>query len=181
MAHGARGLLWYSFYIRRPHDNYRLAPIDEHWERTETFAWLSRVNRTFLKSTAEVVSDLTLRKVSHVGIAWGGVPLFDGGGLISRAQSSHDIPLIVSEFTHANGSNYVMVVNNSQSDSTQAEIWVRGDPSEVAPRGLDGRGDGAQRRRMGGCRWGGLCRSSALVGSRTDGVVSRGERMSVAG
>jgi len=126
VAHGATGLLWFFFYMRQPHDNYRASPIDEHWERTETFEWLSRANRTFLKWHASTVSQMTLRKVSHVGEAWGGFPLFDGTGHVSRARSAHGTPLIVSEFKHENGSDYVAVVNNSQTENTMAELWVRG-------------------------------------------------------
>lgn len=126
VAHGAQGLLWFFFYMRQPHDNYRLAPIDEHWERTETFERLSRVNRTFLKWHAPVVRPLTLQRVQHVGQAWGGIPAFDGGGFVSRARSVHGTPLIVSEFTDRDGHEYAMVVNNSQTESTQAELWFRG-------------------------------------------------------
>jgi len=126
LAHGAQGLLWFFFYMREPHQNYRISPIDEHYERTETYEWLSRVNRTFLKTTAPVISELWLQRVRHVGTAWGGVPLLDEGGLIVRAHSGGATPLIVSEFKHRHGADYVMMVNNSQTDSTYATIQVRG-------------------------------------------------------
>jgi hypothetical protein len=126
VAHGVKGILWFFVYGRKKHDNYRAAPIDEHGRRSETFEWLSRSNLTFLKSTASVVMDLTLARVSHVGRAWGGVPLFDGGSLVASATSRFDTPLIISEFKHTSGADYVMVVNNSQTESTHAIIWVRG-------------------------------------------------------
>lgn len=125
-AHGARGILWFFFYMRRPHENYRVAPIDEHGERTETFAWLSRVNRTFLKGPAAVLQRLDLRRVSHVGQTWGGVAPFDGSGRVIRAHSGGGTPLVVSEFQEPGGAQYVAVVNNSQTDSTRADIWVGG-------------------------------------------------------
>jgi hypothetical protein len=125
-AHGAKGLLWFFFYMREPHDNYRVAPIDEHGERTETYQWLSRVNRTFLKWHAPVLLECELVHSSHVGKAWGGWPAFDGSGRTAKAGSSAGTPLVISEFKHGNGSDYVAVVNNSQRDSTQAEIVVRG-------------------------------------------------------
>ena len=128
VAHGAKGLLWFFFYMRQPHDNYRVAPVDEHWERTETYEWLSRVNRTFLKWHAPVMRTLALRKVSHVGRAWGGIPLLDGKGRALAAQA--DQPLIVSEFADPRGRAYVAVVNNSQAQSTHATLTVGG----VKPR-----------------------------------------------
>jgi hypothetical protein len=176
----------------RPHDNYRVAPVDEHGERTETFSWLSRVNRTFLKSQAATIRGLVLQRVSHVGTAWGGWPAFkpgvpgsgfrvqgsravaepgtgnrprglargpepvegEPGTLVVGARSLHGTPLIVSEFQTAPGGSsqspkpkptppkqplrlrrleaqsrpcdYVMVVNNSQTEPAQAELTVRG-------------------------------------------------------
>jgi len=126
VAHGAKGLLWFFFYMRQPQDNYRVAPIDEHGERTETFAWLSRVCRTFLKSHAPVLLDCRLMRSWHVGKSWGGWPKFDGSGRVATASSSTGTPLIISEFKHVNGTEYIAVVNNSQQESTQAELMVRG-------------------------------------------------------
>ena len=92
----------------------------EHGERTHTYASLSRINRTFLKWHAPVVQQLTLRQVHHTGKAWGGFPLLNperGTALVLRASGSDGVGLVVSEFRHADGGNYVMVVNNSQSRS----------------------------------------------------------------
>ena len=127
LAHGAKGILYFFFYQRQPHDNYRLAPIDEHWDRTETYSWLSRVNRSFLKGPAPVVQELTLEKVWHVGRAWGGNPLIDlAKGPVQEVKASGDVSVIVSEFRHSNGSPYIMVVNNSQTQNTQVTLTVRG-------------------------------------------------------
>ena len=126
VAHGAKGLLWFFFYMRAPQDNYRVSPIDEHGERTETYGWLSRVNRTFLKWHAPVLLQCRLSRVSHVGKAWGGWPSFDGLGRFAEARSSTGTSLILSEFRHASGAEYLAVVNNSQTASTHAELAVRG-------------------------------------------------------
>jgi len=124
VAHGASGILWFFLYMREPHCNYRVAPIDEHWERTETFEWLSRVNRTFLKWHAPVAANLSLVKVSHAGRAWGGFPLLDGRGRVAAANA--DQPLVVSEFEDRRKQCYVAVVNNSQTQSTLATLAVAG-------------------------------------------------------
>ncbi len=126
LAGGAKGILWFFFYMREPHDNYRVAPIDEHWERTETYVWLSRVCRTFLNSHAPVLLESELISSSHVGRKWGPWPAFDGSGRVTEARSSTGTPLIVSLFKHASGSEYLAVVNNSQAASTQAELVVTG-------------------------------------------------------
>lgn len=123
-AHGLNGFTWFFFYMREPHGNYQVPPIDEHWERTETYEWLSRVNRTFLKGQAETFLDLTLQNVYHTGEVWGGFPeLKDQSRLVRGTEGP--LPLIVSEFKDAQGRDYVAVVNNSQSENDQAVIAWR--------------------------------------------------------
>jgi hypothetical protein len=126
LASGAKGILWFFLYMREPHDNYRVAPIDEHWERTETYDWLSRVCRTFLKWHAPILLESELVSAWHVGKAWGGWPLFAGAGPVAKAESSNGTPLIVSHFKHSGGADYLAVVNNSQAQSTRATLVVRG-------------------------------------------------------
>ena len=125
IAHGAKGIMWFFFYMRKPHSNFRVAPIDEHWERTETFEWLSRTNRTFLKWHASIVENLELVKVYHIGKSWAGFPSStQDSELIHYAGST--TPLILSEFKDPDGRDYVAVVNNSQTDPTKAEIAFKG-------------------------------------------------------
>jgi len=123
IAHGAKGLLWFFLYMREPHSNYRVPPIDEHYERTATFGWLSRVNRTFLKTVAPLCEVLTLCHVWHVGQAWGDTPLLAGDGTVAKAEGGN---LVVSEFRHPAGATYIAVVNNSQTAPSEAKVWVRG-------------------------------------------------------
>ena len=126
LAHGAQGILWFFFYMRDPHSNYRTPPIDEHYERTETYDRLSRVCRTFLKSEAEAMRGLRLVGSWHVGQSWGGWPRFDGTGRIAGVESEHGTALIVSEFADARGRPHVMLVNNSPWEATRATMHVRG-------------------------------------------------------
>lgn len=123
-AHGAQGIMWFYFHYPAPMGNFRLAPVDEYGERTETYTWLRRQNRAFLDGPAAVLAGLTLRRVSHVGVAYGGYPLFDGGGRVAEATA--DQPLIVSEFTGADGRLYVAVVNASQTASTRMRTRILG-------------------------------------------------------
>lgn len=139
VASGAKGLMWFFFYLREPHENYRLPPIDEHWQRTETFTWLSRVCRTFLKGHAPILAESKLVKSCHVGKAWGHWPKFDGTGLVAEASSSAGTALIISQFKHASGADYLAVVNNSPRQSTQAKLVVRGNQPNLHRVGWAGR------------------------------------------
>jgi hypothetical protein len=129
-AHGLTGLCWFFFYMREPHDNYRVPPVDEHWERTETFEWLSRVNRSFLQWHAPLLLELELKNVYHEGQVWGGYPrLADNSRLVHHTEGR--LPLIVAEFKDGLGRDIVAVVNNSQENSDQAIIRWRGTPRVV--------------------------------------------------
>ena len=126
VAHGAKGILWFCFYLPWQVSNYRVTPIDEHGERTETFRWLSRVNRTFLNTRAPVLQGLTLHRVWHVKQAYGGFPLLpqQGGGRILLART--DQPLIITEYTDSAGRDYVSVVNNTPKESVRVEVCIKG-------------------------------------------------------
>jgi hypothetical protein len=143
IAHGAKGILYFYFYNNVPphaHENYRLAPIDEHGERTETYSWMSRVNRTFLRSVAPLAQDMTVRQVWHVGKAWGGFPLFNDKTATNRVMHvAAPVPLVVSECAKSDGSDYVMVVNMSQERAAQSDLTVRGRAPTLYLALLDGK------------------------------------------
>ena len=120
VAHGARGILYYFMYMRKPHRACRVSPIDEHYERTETFERMSRVNRTFLKWQAPVVQELEFARASHFNAAYGGWPEFDGKGLAAEVTSS--VPLILSEFRHRDGRDFLMIVNASQTRAGHMKV-----------------------------------------------------------
>jgi len=127
IANGCTGLAWFFLYMRDMHDNYRVPPIDEYWERTETFEWLSRVNRSYANWQGAAAANLTLQETYHVGKTYRGVEPMGGTKLVKWAQSK-DVPLIISEFKDNKGVDHVAIVNNARDDSTEAMICFRGRP-----------------------------------------------------
>jgi hypothetical protein len=118
LASGCKGILWFFFYMRRPHANYRVAPIDEHNEKTETYHWLSRILRTFAKQYGELFTRLTLRKAYHGVKAYGGYELYDDSHpVVKNLVSHHGLPCILSFFNDENGREYFSLTNNSQKES----------------------------------------------------------------
>lgn len=127
-AHGVTGILWFFIYERSLDSSYRVPPIDLFWERTETFEWLSRENRIFMKYYAEKFAKLELVKVYHYLKQYGGTAPFIYGQdeIIDFVTSSHEIPLIVSRFVNREtGRPAVVVVNNSQTEPTRFEIRLK--------------------------------------------------------
>jgi hypothetical protein len=124
VAHGARGILWFFLYMRYPHSNYRVPPIDEHWQRTENFPRLARVQKTFLKWHAALMLRLRLQRVVHTGRAYGGHELFAGTERVSSFTSQE--PHVVTEWKDESGRDYVSVVNNSPRRPAHVALQFRG-------------------------------------------------------
>jgi hypothetical protein len=125
-AHGAKGIMYWFIYLNEPYDSYRVPPVNELGQRTETFRWMARTNRTFLKSVAAFLLDLELTDVMHGGKAFGGIPLLHETALIKRVTTNNTSPTVVSEFKDGDGGKYVVLVNNSMSEPTQASLAVNG-------------------------------------------------------
>ncbi|HDZ21250.1 hypothetical protein LCGC14_0181930 [marine sediment metagenome] len=127
LAHGAKGLCWFLLGIGMGYQNYRISPIDEHGERTETFTWVSRINRTTQALYGPLVMTLTLKNVWHQGHVYGGFEPFHDSHLLKWAKCPN--PLILSEFVDPDGREYFSVCNNSQTESCQAVLAFRGRPT----------------------------------------------------
>ena len=129
IASGMKGILWFFVYMRTPVSNYRLAPIDEFGERTETFTWMSRVNRHFQHQFGDFFMKANHIATCHVGHAWGGYETFEPG----RSEPAVlDITCdqgldAVAGFFELDGKRYLALVNNSWTDSGLFKIHVKKD------------------------------------------------------
>ncbi len=125
VAHGAKGILWFFLYMRYPHSNYRVSPIDEHGERSETFERLSRVQRTFLKMHANVFLKLKLKNVYHFGKAYGGHILLNNNCNRIHSITSKQ-PLVITEWEDELKRPYISFVNNSPFKNTRVTTKIKG-------------------------------------------------------
>ncbi len=119
VASGANCVWWFFMYMRLTRINYRVAPIDEHWERSETFEWLSRVQRSFQHTFGALMSGLSHEKTYHCVKAYGGYDLFqeDRNPIVTRVEAQKQTPSILSFLNDRDGRKYLAVVNNSQTKS----------------------------------------------------------------
>ncbi len=125
-ALGCKGLAWFFMYMRDPHDNYRVSPIDEHWERTETFTWMSRQNRVFTNMAGPALTQLDFQRAWMTGETYADYTDKIDSRLIKSGTAKY--PLLISEFKDAEGRDYLCVVNNSQTVSGQALLTLVGKP-----------------------------------------------------
>lgn len=120
LVYGAKGLSFYKFISRSlpildapDLGNFRMAPIDQFGERTPTWDILRNINSQ-VQNIGPTLLKLRSDDVYHIGV----VPENNSG---PTAQSLvKDVPggqFIVGDFTHGDGSRYVMIVNKSLTES----------------------------------------------------------------
>jgi hypothetical protein len=126
VAYGAQGILYFFFYMRQPHDNYRLSPVDEFWDRTPVFESLKRTNKGFIKRYGRLFLDLDLQKAMQYPEPVAGCAPFEPDDVIKEVQTDGKRPAIVSRFIDKQHRPWIAVVNNSTEESTHATLVLNG-------------------------------------------------------
>jgi len=139
VASGAHGLLWFFYYMRHPHDNYRLSPVDEHWDRTQTYYDIRRVQKSFHRHYGDLFTRLVSTRVTFYPEAFGGGERFSPNGIVSRILPDVEgHPILLGEFTDAEGHRYVMIVNNSMAENVNVAVTFPGEDVRVFSWNWDG-------------------------------------------
>lgn len=125
---GASGIEWFFYYMRQPHANYRLSPVDEHWDRTETYYDLRRIHLSFHRFYGDLFSRLVCTGVWFVpeGPQGNGATFAPNELLAGVSAGNPSGPLMVGQFADAAGQRYVMLVNSSMTDSCLATLVFPG-------------------------------------------------------
>ncbi|MHB1461692.1 MAG: hypothetical protein ACYC1M_10465 [Armatimonadota bacterium] len=122
LVYGARGISYYKFcsgslpILQAPDlGNFRTGPLDEFGEKTQTWEWLRNTNRKVLNLAPTLVK-LHSDDVYHIG---GDIPEANHGPTDkSLIKTINGGEFVVGDFTHEDGSRYVMVVNKSLQHSS---------------------------------------------------------------
>jgi hypothetical protein len=134
LVYGARGLSYYKFIsaslpiLEAPDlGNFRMAPIDQFGRRTSTWDLLRNINSQ-VESIGSTLLKLHSDNVYHIGV----VPDENVGPTDNTLVK--DVPggdFIVGDFTHEDGSRYVMIVNKSLTNSTPCNPVFNNPPKEI--------------------------------------------------
>ncbi len=129
VAHGVQGLFYWFMYAEPYNINYRLHPINQFNERTDTFRWASEENRIFQMIYGSLFCELKLDKVYHIEKTYGGTPLLSEGNdefieeVRSYDEDENFVPAILSRFTREGDDKiYYALVNNSTVSPTSTHI-----------------------------------------------------------
>jgi len=118
LAAGYRGVSWYNYFGR----GYGYAPIDLSGGKTLTWVFLQQVNAQ-IAALAPVMSRLTSTGVFFTKPApVTGLPLLPGK-LVEAVACPTSV--MIGEFRHANGDNYVMLVNLSLERSARFSLTTK--------------------------------------------------------
>jgi hypothetical protein len=118
LAAGYRGVTWFTYFQR----GYHYAPIDSSGRKTLTWAYLQEVNRQ-VATLAPVMSRLTSTGVFFSAPSpVNELPLLPGK-LVESVTSP--TPVMVGEFKHQDGTDYLMVVNLSLETSAKFVLKSR--------------------------------------------------------
>ena len=132
VASGAHGVLWFFYYMRNPHANYRLSPVDEHWNRTQTYDDIRRVQKSFHRHYGDLFTRLVATRVTFHPEPFGGGEKFSPNGIVSRIlPDKENHPMLLGEFTDMEGRRYVMLVNNSMTESVNVGLTFPGEDARV--------------------------------------------------
>jgi hypothetical protein len=135
LVYGAKGLGFYKFRSRplavlgAPDlGNFREAPLDEFEEKTHTWESLRNINR-HVANLAPVLLKLRSDDVYHIGE----IPERNHGitetNIIKGMEAG--VQFIIGDFTHEDGSRWVMVVNKDLKQSTFCRPVYRTPPRSV--------------------------------------------------
>ncbi len=126
LAYGGRGLAYFTYFAPQV-GNYRLAPIDQFGNPTPTWYFMQNVNLQIQK-LAPTLLQLTSDDVYHIGKVPSGCKGPPTNGLVSGVSGDN---FVVGEFTHRDGSRYVMVVNKDLGRSIPCSPQFRKAPRRL--------------------------------------------------
>jgi len=129
LAYGARGIAFFTYFTPN-WGNYRLGPIDQFGNETPTWGKLRTVNLQVAK-LAPTLLKLRSDRVYHFGEVPRGAQAPPTDSLVETI----DGPMLVGEFTHEDGSRYLLIVNKSFTASAPCRPKLRTEASleQVSP------------------------------------------------
>jgi len=126
LAYGGRGLCYFTYFAPQV-GGYRSAPVDQFGHETATWQFMQNVNLQVQK-LAPTLLQLTSDDVYHIGKIPSGAEGPPTNGLVTGLSGDN---FLVGEFTHRDGSRYVMVVNKDFTKSRSCSPQFRKAPKRL--------------------------------------------------
>ena len=126
LAYGGRGISYFTYFTSST-GNYRMAPIDQFGHQTPTWYFMQHANLQIQK-LAPTLLQLRSDAVYHFGQIPSGANGPPTNSLVSSISGDN---FLVGDFTHRDGSRYLMVVNKDLAKSRPCLPQFRKAPRQV--------------------------------------------------
>lgn len=126
LAYGGRGLSYFTCFAPQI-GNYRMAPVDQFGHETPNWHFMQNVNLQVQK-LAPTLLRLTSDEVYHFGKIPNGAKAPPANSLVSAVGGDNSM---VGEFTHQDGSRYLIVVNKDLAKSRPCQLQFRQTPRRL--------------------------------------------------
>lgn len=126
LAYGGRGITYFTYFAPKL-GNYRMAPVDQFGNRTPNWYFMQNVNLQVQK-LAPTLLQLTSDKVYHFGEVPPGCQGPSTNSLVAKMSPGD---FVVGDFTHRDGSRYVLIVNKNFHESMPCVPQFRAPPRRV--------------------------------------------------
>ncbi len=119
---GANGIAWFFYYMREPEHNYRMSPVDEHWNKTQTYYDIQRIQKSFHRRYGDLFNRLVSTRVTFYAKAYAEGNQFTPNELIMSVEGESGVPMVIGEFADIDGKRYAVFVNNSTTENERYTI-----------------------------------------------------------
>jgi hypothetical protein len=126
LAYGGRGIAYFTYFAPQV-GNFRGAPIDQFGNTTHAWHDLQHVNLQVSK-LARTLLQLSSDEVYHFGTVPDGCRSPSEKSLVKAVNHSD---LMCGDFTHTDGSRFVLIVNKSFVKSRYCAAQFRGTPKKI--------------------------------------------------
>jgi hypothetical protein len=126
LAYGAAGLSWFMYFGAEV-GNFRMSPVDQFGVETSTWYPVQNVNLQ-IQQWAPTYLQLRSTAVYHLGTVPAGSRGPGEGSLLVDAGRRQ---LLVGEFTHTDGSRYLIIVNKDMTKDIYCDVHFRAKPQQI--------------------------------------------------
>lgn len=127
LAYGARGIAYFQYKASPPAGNFHMSPIDQFGNPTPTWYFMQNVNLQ-IAALAPTLLQLHSDDVYHLSNVPDGCHASNTNDLIAKIDSGD---FMAGDFTHRDGSRYVLVVNKNLAGSAACLPQFRHPPKSV--------------------------------------------------
>ncbi len=125
LAYGGRGLCWFTYFATGA--NYHMSPVDQFGNESPTWYLLQNINLQ-VQQLAPTILQLTNTDVYHLGKIPEGCHGTNDTSIVTAMPEGN---FVVGDFTHRDGTDYVLIVNKDLTRARRYQPQFRSEPRRL--------------------------------------------------